>query len=262
MEILMNAITPFQFDTTPVRAIERDGQAWFIAADVCTALGIANYRDAISRLDVDERASVQVDTPGGAQSVAAINEAGLYTLTLRSRDAMTPGAPAHRFRKWVTGEVLPALRKSGAYGGGAAAALNDPAALRGLLLGYSERVLELEDRNTALAGENATLAPKAEALDRIAGTEGSMNITAAAKTLQIGPRALGEWLRTHGWTYRRPDGERILAYQAKVDAGYLEHRLVRYQPPGQPERSTFQVMVTAKGLTKLAQLLANERRVA
>jgi prophage antirepressor-like protein len=259
----MNAITPFQFDTTPVRAIERDGQAWFIANDVCRALGLANARDAVAKLDPDEKGVVISDTPGGAQETTALSEAGVYTLALRCRDAMTPGTAPYRFRKWITGDVIPALRKSGAYGTATtAAALNDPAALRGLLLGYSERVLELEDRNTALAGENATLAPKAEALDRIAGTEGSMNITAAAKTLQIGPRALGEWLRTHGWTYRRPDGERILAYQAKVDAGYLEHRLVRYQPPGQPERSTFQVMVTAKGLTKLAELLTNERRVA
>ncbi|WP_322964439.1 phage antirepressor KilAC domain-containing protein [Sphingomonas fuzhouensis] len=257
------SIIPFQFDTTPVRAVERGGQAWFVAADVCAALGITSHRDAIARLDTDERGSVEVDTPGGRQTVAAINEAGLYTLTLRSRDAMTPGAPAHRFRKWVTGEVLPALRRDGAYGGATtAAALNDPAALRGLLLGYSERVIALEDRNTALEGQNAALTPKAEALDRIGSTEGSMNITAAAKVIKVGPRELHDWLRSNGWTYRRPDCDRVLAYQAKVDAGYLEHRLVKFQPPGQPERSTFQVMVTAKGVAKLAAIFAEKRRAA
>ena len=260
----MNAITPFQFDTTPVRAVERDGQAWFIANDVCRALGLANARDAVAKLDPDEKGVVISDTLGGGQETTALSEAGVYTLALRCRDAMKPGTAPYRFRKWITGDVIPALRRTGAYGGGTttAAALNDPAALRGLLLGYSERVLELEGRNHALADANAALAPKAEALDLIAGSEGSMNITAAAKAMQIGPRALGDWMRSHGWTYRRPDGERILAYQAKIDAGYLEHRLVRFQPPGQPERTTFQVMVTAKGVAKLAELLANERRVA
>lgn len=259
----MNAIVPFQFDTTPVRAVERDGQAWFIANDVCRALGLVNARDAVAKLDPDEKGVVISDTPGGAQETTALSEAGVYTLALRCRDAMTPGTAPYRFRKWITGDVIPALRKTGAYGGGVtAAALNDPAALRGLLLGYSERVLELEDRNVALAGENAQLAPKADALDRIAGAEGCMNITAAAKALRVGPRTLHDWLRSHGWTYRRPDGERILAYQAKIDAGYLEHKLVRYQPPGQPERATFQVMVTAKGVAKLAALFEAERRAA
>ncbi len=141
-------------------------------------------------------------------------------------------------------------------------ALNDPAALRGLLLDHSERVIALENHNTALEGQNAALTPKAEALDRIGATEGSMNITAAAKVIKVGPRELHDWLRENGWTYRRPDCDRVLAYQVKIDAGYLEHRLVKFQPPGQPERSTFQVMVTAKGLAKLAELLTNERRAA
>lgn len=259
----MNAITPFTFETTAVRAIERDGEPWFVAADVCAALGLGNHRMAVAKLDGDEKGVSPIDTLGGAQSHVVINESGLYATILRCRDAMTPGSPAHRFRRWVTGEVLPALRKSGSYGtGGTAAALNDPAALRGLLLGYSERVLALEERNTALAGENASLAPKADALDRIAATEGSMSITAAAKVLNTGPRALGTWMRDHGWTYRRPDGDRVLAYQAKIDTGYLEHRLVTFQPPGLPERSAFQVMVTAKGIAKLGEALSDGRKVA
>ena len=257
------SIIPFQFDTNPVRAVERDGQAWFVANDVCRALGLANPRDAVAKLDLDEKGVVISDTPGGAQETTALSEAGVYTLTLRCRDAMTPGTAPYRFRKWITGEVIPALRKNGSYGAtSTAAALNDPAALRGLLLDYSERVIALEDRNTALQGENATLTPKAEALDRIGATEGSMNITAAAKVIKVGPRELHDWLRENGWTYRRPDCDRVLAYQTKVDAGYLEHKLVKFQPPGQPERTTFQVMVTAKGIAKLASIFAEKRRAA
>ena len=251
----MNAITPFQFDTTAVRAIERDGQAWFVAADVCAALKLTNPSMAIAPLDPEERAKFFLGRQGEA---TIISESGLYTLVLRTRDALIPGTAAHRFRKWVTGEVLPALRRTGSYGGGdaAAVALNDPAALRGLLLGYSERVLALEDRNTALAGENAALTPKAEALDRISRSEGSMNITAAAKALAIGPKALHSWLRDHGWTYRRPPDGRVFGFQTKIDAGFLEQKLVTVAGDrGSPDRSYWQVLVTPKGLARLASLL-------
>jgi anti-repressor protein len=187
----MNAITPFQFDTTPVRAIERDGEAWFVAADVCAALGLGNTAMAVAKLDVDEKGVSSIDTPGGRQDVIAISEAGLYTLALRCRDAMTPGAPAYRFRKWVTGQVLPAIRRQGHYSAAPdpMKALGDPATLRTMLLGYSERVIELEAVTSAQASEIATLIPQAEALGRIAvAQEGAMSITAAAKALQMGPR--------------------------------------------------------------------------
>ncbi|WP_338065358.1 Bro-N domain-containing protein [Thiospirillum jenense] len=117
---MSNQITQYLFpesDTTKrkVRAVMRDDAPWFVAADVCAVLGIENHRDAVARLDDDERGSVKVDTLGGVQSVAAINESGLYTLILRCRDATTEGTVAHRFRKWVTAEVLPSIRKTGSY---------------------------------------------------------------------------------------------------------------------------------------------------
>jgi len=253
----MNAITPFYFDAHAIRAIDRDGQAWFVATDVCAALGLSNPSMAIAPLDDDERAKLNLGRQGNA---TIISEGGLYTIMLRSRYATTPGSPAHRFRKWVTGKVLPALRRDGSYG--PPPALDDPATLRGLLLGYSERVLALEHRATELEGENAALAPKADALHRIAMSDGGMNITAAAKTLQVKPRALAEWMRENRWTYRRPNSDRILAYQEKIDAGYLEHKLVTFQTDGMPSRSTFQVMVTPLGVAKLAELRAAERAAA
>jgi len=96
--------------------IQRDGQPWFVAADVCRCVGIGNNRDAISVLDDDEKGVALTDTLGGPQEVAAVNESGLYALILRSRKAVTPGTVQHRFRKWVTADVLPALRQSGRYG--------------------------------------------------------------------------------------------------------------------------------------------------
>lgn len=105
----------FSFDGTSVRVMLVKGEPWWVASDVCGALRIVNHRDALGKLDADERGVGLTDTPGGQQSVAIINESGLFTLILRSREATKPGTPHHRFRKWVTAEVLPSIRKHGAY---------------------------------------------------------------------------------------------------------------------------------------------------
>lgn len=93
------------------RIIDRDGEPWFVLADVCRALEIANAADAARRLDDDEKGIVITDTLGGPQKLAIINESGLYSLILTSRKE-----GAKRFKKWVTSEVLPSIRKTGSYG--------------------------------------------------------------------------------------------------------------------------------------------------
>ncbi|WP_338928401.1 BRO family protein [Roseomonas mucosa] len=106
-------IVPFLFeDEKTVRVVEIGPNAWFVVADVCAALGIKNPTQAAATLDADERAMLNIGRQGDANCVS---EGGLYTLILRSRDATKPGTLAHRFRKWVTGEVLPAIRKTGNY---------------------------------------------------------------------------------------------------------------------------------------------------
>lgn len=109
------------FNDHPVRSFQReDGEFCFVAKDICTCLEIKNNRDALSSLDDDEAGVVLTDTRSnnGVQQkrdLRYVTESGLYTIILRSRKAVTPGTVQHRFRKWVTGEVLPALRKTGAY---------------------------------------------------------------------------------------------------------------------------------------------------
>ncbi|EJK0229583.1 Bro-N domain-containing protein [Salmonella enterica] len=106
----------FNFESEcPVRAIIIDGTPWFVALDVCRAIGIANHRDAVRKLDDDEKGVGSIDTLGGEQETTIISESGLYTLILRCRDAVTPGTIPYRFRKWVTGEVLPQIRRTGRY---------------------------------------------------------------------------------------------------------------------------------------------------
>lgn len=103
-------IIPFDFETNAVRVVVADGAPCFVAADVCRVLEISKYRDAVAQLDDDERVSVLVDTLGGRQTMTAVSESGLYALIMQSRKPA-----AKRFRKWVTAEVLPAIRRQGFY---------------------------------------------------------------------------------------------------------------------------------------------------
>ena len=103
-------VIPFQFDTREVRTMLIDDQPWFVAADVSCALEYRIAGDMTRNLDDDEKGTQIVRTPGGDQEMLVINESGLYSAILRSRKAS-----AKRFKKWVTAEVLPAIRKHGRY---------------------------------------------------------------------------------------------------------------------------------------------------
>jgi prophage antirepressor-like protein len=109
-------MTPFAFDEFLIRVADRDGEPWFVAKDVCTALGIEHTSRAVEKLDDEEKGMSSIHTLGGSQELLIISESGLYALVLRCRDAMTPGTAPYRFRKWVAAAVLPTIRKTGAYG--------------------------------------------------------------------------------------------------------------------------------------------------
>ncbi|MFV8917558.1 Bro-N domain-containing protein [Serratia fonticola] len=108
--------TVFSFEaSSQIRAISIHGNPWFVAADVCNAIGIKHSASAMRALDSDEKGVHSMHTLGGQQDFTIISESGLYTLILRCRDAVTPGTIPYRFRKWVTAEVLPAIRQTGVY---------------------------------------------------------------------------------------------------------------------------------------------------
>lgn len=107
----MNDIQVFDFEDNAVRVVDIDGEPWFVAADVCRVLDIKNPSDTINkRLDSDERGIEIIYTPSGDQEMLVVNESGLYNLIFRSTKP-----EAKKFRKWVTAEVLPSIRKTGAY---------------------------------------------------------------------------------------------------------------------------------------------------
>lgn len=251
-------LIPFEFESQPVRIIERGNEPWFVLADVCRVLEIGNPSDAASRLDEDEKMTLDnteghSGQRGGAQSFTIINESGLYSLILTSRKPS-----AKRFKKWVTAEVLPSIRKTGAYGAPAVdpmAVLNDPSAMRGLLLTYSEKVLELQ---AAVESQREDV----EALDRIAKADGSLCITDAAKALQMRPKDLFDYLKAHGWIYRRTGSDHWVGYQTRVNGGDLEHKVTTVLRADGSEKTTEQVRITSQGLTKLAKLVSRAASAA
>lgn len=102
----------FSFEGAGVRVIVIDGEPWWLAVDICRVLGLSNPTVSVSALDDDERAKFNLGRQGETN---IINESGLYTLVLRCRDGVVAGTRPHRFRKWITSEVLPSIRKHGAY---------------------------------------------------------------------------------------------------------------------------------------------------
>lgn len=111
-------LSTFSFESNSIRTLAINNEPWFIAKDLCNTLKISNVSDALLKLDDDEKATIGLtdsQAGNGAQSISIISESGMYTLILRCRDAVKKGSVPHRFRKWVTAEVLPVIRKTGKY---------------------------------------------------------------------------------------------------------------------------------------------------
>ncbi|AMW41937.1 antirepressor protein [Escherichia coli] len=106
-----------RFDSVNVRVVYLNGDPWFVAKDVCVALEISNSRDTLKALDADEKKTVALSYGiRGNPNHSLISESGFYKLIARSRKAVTPGTFAHRFSNWVFRNVIPGIRKTGAYG--------------------------------------------------------------------------------------------------------------------------------------------------
>lgn len=241
----------FRFEGMPVRLVMREGDPWFIAADVCRILGLNNVSMALRILDEDEKhtlSSVEGIGDGRAQSLNIISEPGLYKLMGRSRKP-----EAKRFDRWVRHEVLPAIRKTGGYLIAVPEETPEELALRAMTV--LQATVERQKAQLAL------VQPKADALDRIAEADGSLNITEAAKALQVRPSDLFRWLSGNGWIYKRPGSANWLGYQARTQSLDLEHKVTTVTRPDGTDKVTEQVRVTAQGLTKLAKLMPGRMTV-
>jgi prophage antirepressor-like protein len=240
-------LNTFTFTDKAVRVfLDDSGEPWFQASDVCDILEIQNPRDAITRLDEEDKSTV--DSTDGGPARNFINESGLYTLVLGSRKT-----EAKSFKKWVTSEVLPSIRKTGHYGV-QKVPQNFAEALR-LAADLEEQKQRLECKMQEKDAYIEKIVPRAKALHRIAtATEGSFTLTECAKNVQMSPSDLIEHLCVENWLYRRGKSKRLLAFQDKIDRGYLEHKVQEIEIDDGKLKTVTQVMVTAKGVAKLALL--------
>lgn len=156
-----------------VRVVDLDGEPWFVASDVAKALDLGNPRSSVALLDDDEKGVHSVDTPGGVQRMTAVSESGLYSMILRSRK---PEAKA--FKRWVTREVLPEIRRTGSY----KAAVEQHA----IPQTYAEALMEaakLAERAERAEEALAVAGPKIEAYEAFMDADGYLSMEATAKAL-------------------------------------------------------------------------------
>ena len=200
-----------------VRVVECEGEPWFVAKDVCECLELTDVSKTISLLDDAEKGTNSIRTPGGEQQMLVVSEPGLYSLILRSRK---PEAKA--FKRWVTHEILPSIRKTGHYG---APETEDEILARALVIAEG-RLGMLSHAVSELQEQIALDAPKVELAEAIMETEECVSINQFAKILKqrgldIGANRLYRDLRRDGYLMRRRGTNWNMPTQRMMDKGYF-----------------------------------------
>lgn len=195
-----------------VRIVPVDGELMFVAKDVCDCLEITKHRDAISRLDSDERGSVKLDTPGGKQDIAAINEYGLYNLVLSSRKP-----EAKEFKRWITHDVIPAIRKTGSY------SMVIPQTLPEALRAYADEVESHNATKAIVAQQEQQIAefkPVKDYVDKILSSKSCLAITQIAADYGLSAQELNKILHEAG--LQRKVCDQWILYKQHMSKGFTK----------------------------------------
>lgn len=212
----MNELTIYDYEGAEIRTLLKDGEPRFVAKDVCGVLGVVNSNDAVKALDDDEKGVEKIYTLGGPQEMTVITESGLYTLIMRSNKP-----EAKKFRKWVTQEVLPTIRKHGAY--------MTPETIKEMLAKPESAItllktLEQEHKARVALEEKVKLdAPKVQYADSVAGSKNSRLVREVAKLAkQMGLSYGGTrlWNKLREWGYIEKNSTEPT--QAAMELGYFE----------------------------------------
>lgn len=213
-------LIPFSYENQPIRVLTIDNEPWFMVVDVAEVLGLVNVHSSLAFLDEDEKGIHTMDTPGGAQKFRIVSEAGLYSLILRSRKP-----EAKRFKRWITHEVLPSIRKRGMYATPDAveSMLEDPDLLIRLLNDLkAERAKRAE-----LAAKAEQDAPKVIFADAVSAAKTTILIGDLAKLLKgngidVGSVRLFRWLRDKGFLIARSGADYNSPTQKAMELGLFE----------------------------------------
>ncbi|QOR47609.1 phage antirepressor KilAC domain-containing protein [Trueperella pecoris] len=245
---MSSSIIPFRFDDTTVRTIAKaDGETWFVLADALTALGIKRKPSAVvERLDDDVRQTYPIrDSLGREQHAHIVNEAGLYDVIMRS------DAPAAKpFRRWVTHEVLPAIRTKGGYLTPEATeqALTDP----DFIIRLATSLKEERAHRTKLEAQAAKDAPKVLFADSVASSHTTILVGELAKILRgngvkIGGTRLFAWMRENGYLIARRGSDWNRPTQRAMELGLFEIKETAINHSDGHVSTNFTPKVTGKG---------------
>lgn len=212
-----------------IRVVELDGEPWFVAADLCRALDISDTQSALRRLREDEKGKDSIRTPGGTQEMLVVSEPGMYALVLGSRK---PEAEA--FQRWITHEVIPCIRKHGAY---ATADVLDK------IIADPNYGIRLLEALKAEKDKNALLQPKADYFDALVERNTLTGIRETAKELSVRPKEFTTYLLEQGYVYR-DHKNKLQPAAAYVDAGLFVLKECKNDKNGW---SGTQLMITPKG---------------
>lgn len=223
-----------------IRTLNRDGEPWFVGKDVATALG---YKDSVnalkSHVSEEDKGGWRIATQYGEREAVIINESGLYSLILSSKLES-----AKRFKRWVTAEVLPSIRKSGGYIAGQDEMSDTELLAKALLVAQRQ----IEQRNAQIA----EMQPKALFADAVAASHTSILIGELAKILKqngvdIGQNRLFETLRQQGYLIRRNGTDYNSPTQRAMELGLFEVKESTVSNPDGSVRVTRTTKVTGKG---------------
>lgn len=203
----MNNLQVFNYNGNEVRTIQKDGEPWWVLKDVCEVLGLSSPHKVFDRLDEDEKGRNQIPTPGGEQEMTVINESGLYNVILRSDKP-----EAKPFRKWVTSEVLPSIRKHGAYM--TPETLEQAILNPDMMIKLCTALKDEQDKNKALQAVNSSLTvdnqimkPKADYFDELVDRNLLTNFRETAKQLQVKEKEFIRFLLEKKFIYRDKRGK-------------------------------------------------------
>lgn len=228
----MNDLHIFNYNGNKVRTIQKDGEPWWVLKDVCEVLGLSSPHKVFDRLDEDEKGRNQIPTHGGEQEMTVVNESGLYNVILRSDKP-----EAKPFRKWVTSEVLPSIRKNGGYIANQENLTPEQIVANALIV--AQNIISQKDKQIE------QMKPKAEFFDAVADSRTAISMNEVSKVLGIkgyGRNNLFEFLRKNGILDRWN-----VPYQRYIDCGWFRVIEQKYTRQGEPCATT-KTLVYQKGV--------------